>query len=116
MRNGTWPVSRPESQVGWLRTTSRAISAPELPAPTTRTPPSRSWEGLRYSLECSWMMVGSTAGANTGRRGLCQLDIATTTLSASNRRSRDATTNRLPFLASLSTLTLGRTGRSNRAA
>ena len=31
--------------------TSSAISAPELAAPTTRTSPSCSWDGLRYWLE-----------------------------------------------------------------
>ena len=35
MRNGTWPLSLPESQVLWLRLTSIAMSAPELPAPTS---------------------------------------------------------------------------------
>jgi hypothetical protein len=47
MRNGTWPTSRPDSQVRWVGVTSRSISAPELPAPTTRTSPSRNWAGLR---------------------------------------------------------------------
>ena len=42
-RNGTCPVSRPEHPRPVTGTaTSRAISAPELPAPTSRTPPSRS--------------------------------------------------------------------------
>ncbi len=46
MRNGRWPGSRPDIHVGWSLADSRAISAPELPAPTTRTPPSRNWDGL----------------------------------------------------------------------
>ncbi len=33
MRNGTWPVSRPDINVRWLRATSKAISEPEFPAP-----------------------------------------------------------------------------------
>ena len=48
---------------------SRAISAPELPAPTTRTPPSWSCDGFRYSLEWNCAMAGSRSAANTGIRG-----------------------------------------------
>jgi hypothetical protein len=44
---GSLPGWGPDSQVGCVADASRAISAPELPAPTTRTGPSRSWEGRR---------------------------------------------------------------------
>ena len=47
MLTGTCPRSGPESHVGCEPTTSSEMSAPELPAPTTRTPPSRSCDGLR---------------------------------------------------------------------
>ena len=63
---GTWPLSGPESQVWWSAETSIAMSAPELPAPTRSTPPGRSWEGSRYSLECICTMRGSSSEANSG--------------------------------------------------
>jgi hypothetical protein len=40
-------VSLPDSHVGCPLTTSRAVSAPVLPAPTTSTPPSCGWDGFR---------------------------------------------------------------------
>ena len=40
IRTGTWPTDGPAIQVGCLRAASRPISAPELPAPTSSTPPS----------------------------------------------------------------------------
>ena len=48
MFTGTCPRSGPDSHVGCEPTASSEMSAPELPAPTTRTPPSRSCDGLRY--------------------------------------------------------------------
>ena len=42
MRNGTAADSVPASQVAWSLTTSIAMSAPELPTPTTSTGPSAS--------------------------------------------------------------------------
>jgi hypothetical protein len=39
LRVGSWPGCLPDSQVWRSLDTSRAISAPELAAPTTRTPP-----------------------------------------------------------------------------
>ena len=66
--SGRWPGCSPESQVRWPPATSSAMSAPELPGPTTRTPPSRSCDGLRYSLECSCTMRGSSSGAKAGIR------------------------------------------------
>ena len=44
---GSLPGCRPDSQVLLVPASSRAISAPELPAPTTSVGPSRSWEGRR---------------------------------------------------------------------
>jgi hypothetical protein len=44
---GSLPGCRPDSQVFLAPAISRAISAPELPAPTTSVGPSRSWEGRR---------------------------------------------------------------------
>ena len=61
-------------------------------------------------------MSGSSSRANGGTRGTWKLDIATTTLSASNRRSPASTTNRLPSRESRSTRTPVRTGSSNWAA
>ena len=56
MRNGTWPGCRPDSHVRCDRATSIAMSAPELPAPTSSTSPGCSWLGFLYSLECSCTM------------------------------------------------------------
>ena len=56
---------------------------PELPTPTTSTGPSRSCDGLRYSLECSWTIDGSRSFANTGIRGSRCAPEATTTFDAS---------------------------------
>ena len=50
MRNGRAPVSLPANQAGWSRTTSMAMSAPEFPAPTRSTGPSRSWRGVAVIL------------------------------------------------------------------
>jgi hypothetical protein len=48
----------------------RCDLAPELPAPTTRTPPSRSCDGFRYSLECiSPARPRARARARTAERG-----------------------------------------------
>ena len=49
-----------------VRASSMAISAPELPAPTTSTPPSWSCDGLRYSEEWSWTIPSSSSGAKVG--------------------------------------------------
>jgi hypothetical protein len=68
-RTGRWPTSGPESQVRCVRETSKAISAPELPAPTTRTPPSWSWEGFRYRRQSSCTMAGSRSAAKAGILG-----------------------------------------------
>ncbi len=69
MRTGTCPLSGPESQVSWLLETSIAMSAPELPAPTSKTPPGRSWDGLRYSLECICTICASSSAAKSGTDG-----------------------------------------------
>jgi hypothetical protein len=69
VRTGRWPVSGPDSQVGCVRATSKAISAPELPAPTTSTPPSTSWDGPRYRWGSSCRMPGSSSAAKAGILG-----------------------------------------------
>ena len=66
---GSWPGCLPDSQVWWSPDSSRAISVPELAAPTTRTPPSCSWDGSRYRLECSCTIPGSSSGAKVGIMG-----------------------------------------------
>ena len=91
-------ASFPASQVGCCLTTSMAISPPEFPAPTTSTDPSSSCAGFRYSPEWSWTMPGSSWLANAGTRGTWSLPIATTTLSASKRRSPASTMKALPCL------------------
>jgi hypothetical protein len=45
-RNGISPLGLPASQVSCVRLVSRAISAPELPSPTTRTGPGFSWSAF----------------------------------------------------------------------
>ena len=61
-------------------------------------------------------MPGSSSAAGGGTRGRCQLPIATTTLSASKRRSPVVTTKPVPFLDTRSTRRPVRTGSSKRAA
>jgi hypothetical protein len=114
IRNGNWPVFRPHSSVGCpALATSYATSAPECDAPTTRTGPSRSWLGLRYSLECSCRMAGSRSSAKSGVYGRPNVPDATTTLSASMTWSAVATAYRPFGRDSAVTAVLVRTGRSN---
>ena len=79
MRKGTWPGCRPDSHTWCDRATSRAMSAPELPAPTRSTSPGRSWPGFRYSLECNCTMPGSSACAKAGTQPAWYMAMATTT-------------------------------------
>ena len=82
--------------------TSSAISAPELPAPTSRTSPSWSWPdcGRRRSAAGRWR--GQARRPKDGKHGRCQFP--------SRRRrcrprsaARPSTTKPLPFLESRST-------------
>ena len=52
------------------RATSTAISAPELPAPTRRTPPSRNWPGLGTRASEAGRCRGQRLGERGGLRGL----------------------------------------------
>ena len=71
MRNGMLPGCRPDIHVGCpSEAASRATSAPEFPAPTTRTPPSRSCDGLKYWLEWSCTILGSSSAAKSGTLGI----------------------------------------------
>ncbi len=115
-RNGIWPDGLPEIHVAWVRATSSAISAPELPTPTTRTFPSCSCPGFLYKNECSCTTLPSSSPANAGMLGVWFAPVATTTLSASNRRSPDRATNRFPSRVSESTRTPVRTGMPKRFA
>src|SRR6187200_3201134 len=59
------------------------MSHPEWEAPTTRTGPSGSWEGRRYSLECSCRIDGSSWSAKPGTCGVRpNVPVQRTTLSA----------------------------------
>ena len=69
MRKGHMGLTPGEPRRCALGATSRAISAPELPVPTTRTPPFWSCDGFRYSPACSWTMPGSSSRANGGTQG-----------------------------------------------
>ena len=113
---GTCPRSGPESQVGCEPTTSSETSAPELPAPTTSTPPSRSCDGLRYSLEWNCTIPGSSSRENEGILGSLSAPEATMTLSASIRSP--PTDRTYPSLSReiRSTCRPVRTGRSNLEA
>ncbi len=86
IRTGMCPVSLPASQVWCSRATSSAMSAPELPTPTRRTPPSRSCDGRWYWLEWNWTIEGSSSVANEGTLGIRFDPVATMTLSASKTR------------------------------
>ena len=116
MSTGTCPRSGPESHVGCDGTTSSAMSAPEFPAPTTSTPPSRSCEGFRYSDEWSCTISGASSRENAGIPGSRLAPDATMTLSASIRSSPADTTYRPPSREIRSTRTPVRSGRSNLAA
>ena len=61
-------------------------------------------------------MLGTEVGGEGGHPGDLEVDMATTTLSASQRRSPAATTNRPSSLQSRSTRTPVRTGSSNWVA
>ena len=87
-----------------------------VPAPTTNTPPSWIWDGLRSSLEWSWTMRSSSSRAHFGILGLLEAPVATTTFSASSVSLPQITWNRSPTFDSLSTLTPVRTGSSNARA
>ena len=66
-RIGSWPWDLPERIVRWpALAASNAMSAPECDRPTTRTGPSLSCAGLRYSCECSCRIDGSSSAANAG--------------------------------------------------
>ena len=92
MSAGMCPVGLPDIVVGWVFATSNAMSAPEFPTPTMSTRPSRSCDGFRYALECSWTIDGSRSAANDGTRGSRCAPDATTTFVASNVRSPADTT------------------------
>ena len=83
MSNGICGPGSPDSSTRRSAASSSAMSAPELPAPTTRTSPSGSSRGLRYALECSCVTRASTLPANSGTRGSWNGPVAITTLAAS---------------------------------
>src|SRR6185369_17208614 len=59
----------PDIHVRCVRATSIPMSAPEFPDPTTKTPPSCSCEGFRYSCECNCRIPRSRSRANAGTFG-----------------------------------------------
>src|SRR5258708_21378786 len=70
--NVTW---RPER---WI---SAAICTPVADAPTTRTPPSPSCSGLRYSIGVNVVTDDGTAPEKAGTRATLNAPVATTTVS-----------------------------------
>ena len=64
------------------RISSSAICTPLDDAPTTRTPPSGTWPGLRYSWAVSWVTPEGTPAAAAGTVATLQAPDATTTASA----------------------------------
>ena len=84
---GNWPCDLPDRIVRWpALAASNAMSAPEWERPTTRTGPSRSWAGLRYSCECICRIDGSSSTANAGTLGCRNGPVATMTWRAARRR------------------------------
>ena len=101
----------------WLCDSSSAISAPRLPAPTTRRLPFWSWER-----DCG---TRSNAAARSSDRGRPQTaeharsdgrPVAAITFTASKARAPAETMKRSPSLETRSTATPVCTGRSKRAA
>src|SRR5689334_5243598 len=105
MSAGICDNSGPATQVGWEPTTSRLISAPELPAPTNSTPPGCNWSGLRYEDECNCTMCGSSSFANDGVFGRPYDPVATTTLLVARSPALVSTRKSSPDLLSRFTRT-----------
>src|SRR3954452_9201292 len=100
------------SQVGCVSTTSKQMSAPELPAPTSSTPPGCSCDGFLYAAECTWTMCGSRSSANAGVFGSPYEPVATMTLDAVRSPAVVSMRNSSPSLLSRLTVMWLRTGSS----
>ena len=68
--------------------------------------------GVRYSIECSWVIDGSSSAANDGRRGVVCMPAAPTTWSARQSPALVSTTNPWSSRDSLVTRTPVRSGSS----
>ena len=97
MRNGRWPVSLPDSQSG-----DQARPQGDLGARVARAHDEYAsipqLGGVPVGARMQLDDAGIKLPREGGTRGLCQFAIATTTFSASNRRSPAVTTNRSPCL------------------